>query len=156
MRDNSLTCSTPTCGYQAIFVWTIHVSSIYLMQWFLWNWQLLRHYGKGTFTNTKQWMYKLFVRRMIIHHRIFATEILSIKTHAWYVVHLDWFFVLIPGEVGMRQQKLTWIVVINFFAINLYHHSHFLAAPFDFTTFFTLAILNKVHIFYSQAVFEYI
>ena len=31
--------------------------------------------------------------------------------------------------------KFTWIVVVNFFAINLYHHSHFLAAPFDFTTF---------------------
>ena len=29
--------------------------------------------------------------------------------------------------------KFTWIVVIKIFAINLYHHSHFLAAPF--TTF---------------------
>ena len=52
-------------------------------------------------------------------------------------------FVLIPSEAGMRQHKLTWIVVIKIFAINLYHHSYFLAAPFDPTTFFTLAILNR-------------
>ena len=47
---------------------------------------------------------------------------------------------LIPGEVWMRQQKLT-LVVIKIFAINIYRHSHFLAAPFDFTTFFTLAVM---------------
>jgi len=28
-------------------------------------------------------------------------------------------------------------------SINIYHHSHFLVAPFDFTAFFTLAILNR-------------
>ena len=62
---------------------------------------------------------------------------------------------LIPSEAGMRQHKLTRIVVIKIFANNLYHHSHFLAAPFDFTTFFTLAILNRSEcFFYSQAVFE--
>jgi len=38
-------------------------------------------------------------------------------------------FVMIPREVRIRQHKLTRIVVIKIFAINLYHHSHFLAAP---------------------------
>ena len=58
--------------------------------------------------------------------------------------------VLIPG---MRQHKLTWMVVIKIFAINLYHHSHFLAAPFDFTTFFTLAILNRAALFLQLVCF---
>jgi len=40
-------------------------------------------------------------------------------------------FVQIPG---MRQHKLTWIFAIKIFAINLYHHSHFLAALSDFHT----------------------
>jgi len=39
-------------------------------------------------------------------------------------------FVLIPGEAQMKQHRLTWIVVIKIFAINLYHHSRVLAAPF--------------------------
>ena len=33
--------------------------------------------------------------------------------------------------------------IIKIFATNLYHPSHFLVAPFDFTAFFTLAILNR-------------
>ena len=53
--------------------------------------------------------------------------------------------VLIHGEAGMGQQKFTKIVVIEFFAINLYHHSHFLAASFDFTTFFTYSFTVKPH-----------
>ena len=52
---------------------------------------------------------------------------------------------------GMRQHKFTRIVVIKIFAINLCHHNHFLATLFDFTTFFTLAILNKVTPFLNQA-----
>ena len=35
------------------------------------------------------------------------------------------------------------------FAVNLYHHSHFLAAPFDFTTFFTAAIFNRASPFFT-------
>ena len=42
---------------------------------------------------------------------------------------------------------------IEIFAINLYHQSHFLAAPFDFTTFFTLAILKKDHTFLQPGCF---
>jgi len=42
--------------------------------------------------------------------------------------------VINPSEAGMRQHR---IVVIKFFATNLYHHSHFLAAPFDFNFFHT-------------------
>jgi len=62
-------------------------------------------------------------------------------------------FVLIPSEAGMRQNKLTQIAVIKIFAINLYHHSHFLATPFDFTTFFTLAILNRATPFSTARLF---
>ena len=39
---------------------------------------------------------------------------------------------LIPASL---DTKFTWIVAIIIFAINLYHHSQFLAAPCDFTTF---------------------
>jgi len=46
-------------------------------------------------------------------------------------------FVLNSSEAGMRQHKLTWIVVIKIFAINLYHHSHFLATPFDISQLFS-------------------
>jgi len=46
-------------------------------------------------------------------------------------------FVLIPSEAAIRNTNLP---VIKTFAINLYNHSHFLAAP---TTFFTLSILNR-------------
>ena len=58
--------------------------------------------------------------------------------------------VLIPSEAGIRQHKLTWIVVNKIFAINLYHHSHFLTTPFDFTTFFTLAHFNMAAPFFLQ------
>ena len=62
-------------------------------------------------------------------------------------------FVLIPSEAGMRQHKLTKIVVIKIFAINLYHHSQFLAAPFDFTIFFHTGHFEQGHtFFYSQGV----
>ena len=62
-------------------------------------------------------------------------------------------FMLSRSEAGMRQHKLTCIFVIKFFAINLYHHNHFLASPFDFTTFFTLAILNRATPFFTARLF---
>jgi len=59
-------------------------------------------------------------------------------------------FVLPHPSFTRNQHKIH----LDCFAINLYHHSHFLAAPFDFTTFFTLAILNRAApFFYSRAVF---
>jgi len=57
-------------------------------------------------------------------------------------------FVLIPS--GMRQHKSTRIV----FWHQPIPSQPFLGCPFDFTTFFTLVILNKAAPFYSQAVFE--
>jgi len=64
-------------------------------------------------------------------------------------------FVLIPGEAGMRQHKLTCIVVTKIFAINLYHHSHFSAAPFNFTTFFHTGHFKQGRTFFcSWSVFE--
>ena len=62
-------------------------------------------------------------------------------------------FGLIPSEAGMRQHKLTCIVDNKIFAIYLYHHSHFLTAPFVFTTFFTLPILNKATTFFTARLF---
>ena len=35
----------------------------------------------------------------------------------------------------------------------LYHHSHFFATPFDFTTFFPLAILNRATTFFQPGCF---
>jgi len=35
-----------------------------------------------------------------------------------------------------------------------YHHSHFLAATLDFTSFFTIAFLGAAHFFYSWAVLD--
>ena len=37
-----------------------------------------------------------------------------------------------------------------------YHHSHFLAATLDFTSFFTIAFLRAALFFYSLAVLDYI
>ena len=37
-----------------------------------------------------------------------------------------------------------------------YHHSHFLAATLDFTSFFTITFLRAAHFFYSLAVLDYI
>ena len=42
---------------------------------------------------------------------------------------------LTPASLGINTNSPEF-VVIKIFAINLYHHSHLLAAPFDFTTFF--------------------
>jgi len=42
---------------------------------------------------------------------------------------------LIPASLGISS-KFIWIVVIKIFAINLYYHSHFLAAPFLFSHWF--------------------
>ena len=35
-----------------------------------------------------------------------------------------------------------------------YHHSHFVAATLDFTSFFTIAFLRAAHFFYSLAVLD--
>jgi len=51
-------------------------------------------------------------------------------------------FVLIP------QRKLTRIIVILPST-----YSYFLATPFDFTTFFTLAILNRAAPFFTAGLF---
>ena len=42
-----------------------------------------------------------------------------------------------------ESDRIHLIVVIKNFLINLYHHSHFLAATLDLTTFFTLSIFNR-------------
>jgi len=59
------------------------------------------------------------------------------------------FCCLIPDSLGISK-KIHLIVIIKIFAIDLYHYRRFLAAPFDFTTFFTLAILNRARPFLLQ------
>ena len=59
---------------------------------------------------------------------------------------------LILTSPGIRT-KLTRIVVIKNFVINLYHHSDFLANPFDLTAFFTLAILSMAALFFTARLF---
>ena len=58
-------------------------------------------------------------------------------------------FVLPSLEFGT---KFTWIFIIKIFAINL-HHSHFLAATLNFTSFFTMAFMRPHSFFYSCIVF---
>ena len=56
----------------------------------------------------------------------------------------------LPPPLGFGT-KFTRIVVIKIFLL-IYHHSHFLAATLDFTSFFTLAFLGAAFFFYSLAV----
>ena len=51
--------------------------------------------------------------------------------------------------------KFTELLLLKFLPLT-YHHSHFLAATLDFTSFFTIAFLRAAPFFYSLAVFDYI
>ena len=62
-------------------------------------------------------------------------------------------FVLIRSEAGMRQHKLTWIVVIKFFSHQLIPSQPFLGHPLWFHNFFTLAILNRAALFFTVGLF---
>jgi len=44
------------------------------------------------------------------------------------------------------------LLLLKFWLLT-YHHSHFLAATLDFTSFLTMALLGAAHFFYSWAVF---
>jgi len=64
---------------------------------------------------------------------------------------------LVPNPSETRQ-KFTWIVVIkNFVIIKIlslaYHHSHFLAATLDFTSFFHNALFGAAHFFFTAGLF---
>ena len=49
------------------------------------------------------------------------------------------------------SQNLPELSLLKFLPLT-YHHSHFLAATLDFTSFFTIAFLRAAHFFYSLAV----
>ena len=53
------------------------------------------------------------------------------------------------------SQNLPELSLLKFLPLT-YHHSHFLAATLDFTSFFTIAFLRAAHFFYSLAVLDYI
>ena len=52
-----------------------------------------------------------------------------------------------------RHQDSPELLLLKFLPLT-YHHSHFLAATLDFTSFFTIAILRAVLFFYSLAVLD--
>jgi len=57
------------------------------------------------------------------------------------------------GEFGAKSYtNLLELLLLNFL-LSTYHHSHFLTATLDFTSFFTMAFLGATHFFYSWAVF---
>ena len=51
------------------------------------------------------------------------------------------------------SQNLPELSLLKFLPLT-YHHSHFLAATLDFTSFFTIAFLRATHFFYSLAVLD--
>ena len=51
------------------------------------------------------------------------------------------------------SQNLPELSLLKFLPLT-YHHSHFLAATLDFTSFFTIAFLRAAHFFYSLAVLD--
>jgi len=55
---------------------------------------------------------------------------------------------LIPASLGIAQISSE---LLELFAINLqYTITYFLAVTFDFTTFFTLAMLTELHLFFNN------
>ena len=56
----------------------------------------------------------------------------------------------VPRPSGI---KFTELLLLKFLPLT-YHHSHFLAATLDFTSFFTIAFLRAALFFYSLAVLD--
>jgi len=54
-----------------------------------------------------------------------------------------------PGDGNTNLPELLLLKIL----LSIYHHSHFLAATLDFTSFFTMTFLGAAHFFYSWAVF---
>ena len=52
-----------------------------------------------------------------------------------------------------RHKNSPELSLLKFLPL-IYHHSHFLAATLDFTSFFTIAFLRAAHFFYSLAVLD--
>ena len=58
---------------------------------------------------------------------------------------------LVPlGQLAQNSPELS---LLKFLPLT-YHHSHFLAATLDFTSFFTIAFSRAALLFYSLAVFD--
>jgi len=53
------------------------------------------------------------------------------------------------GEGNTNSPELS---LLKFLAL-AYHHSHFLAATLDFTSFFTTAFLEAAHFFFTAGLF---
>ena len=52
-----------------------------------------------------------------------------------------------------RNKNSPELSLLKFLPLT-YHHSHFLAATLDFTSFFTIAFLRAAHFFYSLDVLD--
>ena len=59
---------------------------------------------------------------------------------------------LVPLVLAQNSPELS---LLKFLPLT-YHHSHFLAATLDFTSFFTIAFLRTALFFYSLAVLDWI
>jgi len=59
---------------------------------------------------------------------------------------------LVPKPSGEGNTNLPKLSLLNFLPL-AYHHSQFLAATFDFTSFFRNSLLGAAQ-FYSWAVFD--
>ena len=55
------------------------------------------------------------------------------------------------GEFCEAAQNSPELSLLKFLPLT-YHHSHFLAATLDFTSFFTIAFLRATYSFYSLVV----
>ena len=99
--------------------------------------------GAALFKNgqyEKSWEIKEVAKKWLWWYRLMAKFLIA-------TIQVN--FVLIPSE-GL---KLTWIVVIKIFPINLYHHSHFLAAPFISQLFSYWPFLNRAALFLQPGCF---
>jgi len=54
------------------------------------------------------------------------------------------------GEGNTNSPELSLLKILPL----AYHHSHFLAATLDFTSFFPMAFFGAAHFFYSWAVLD--
>ena len=79
----------------------------------------------------------------------------NIKELIFYTVCLMVKILIMTIQVNFvkRHKNSPELSLLKFLPLT-YHHSHFLAATLDFTSFFTIAFLRAAHFFYSLAVLD--
>ena len=92
------------------------------------------HFNLGSMAVTLLWVEKWWYRLM--------TKIL--------ITTIQVNFVLIPSEAGMRQHKLSWIVVINIFCYQSTPSQPFLDCPLSFQNFIHTGHFEQDRTFFLQ------